>query len=415
MKRNYYRVIFFCVACVAMLGCKNSYDTVLTERKGKIIHVTTTDELQQALLNVNPHETILIADGVYNLKQPLMVENKEHFTLRGASGNPANVVLQGGGWEGGNPRDGIVIRSSNDVVIADLSIIECRNFGVKIEALGNELFPMSPKNIQIIGCNFMNIGVRAIKGTAPANRQLLEGGLIRFCHFENTKIPDTTWQFRGDYVSAIDMMFLKDWTISDNTFYNIKGVHGGGRGAVFIWNQSRNVVVERNVFVGCDRSIAFGNPSEPTHYEQGTLHNYDGIIRNNFIVAGSSRGKGIEIVWADNVQVCHNTVFSPDLKYRAIDYFQKIRGLRVANNLVQGLILGEGDALLEGNLAGALDGYFISPAAGNLHLTVRALEAIGKGIPGSCALDDIDGQKRKSVPDIGADEFSNADIGTSNK
>ena len=74
-------------------------------------------------------------------------------------------------------------------------------------------------------------------------------------------------------------------------------LHAGGRGAIFIWNQGRNIVVERNVFVGCDCSISFGNPSEPTNYEPGTLHNYDGIIRNNFIIADTGQGTGIEVIW----------------------------------------------------------------------------------------------------------------------
>ncbi len=408
MKKHYKSIFFLAVTVIFITGCKNSGQLtgdLLPDRRGGTIQVATLDELQQAVLNVKPHETILIADGVYRLKQPLMIENKTHFTLRGASGDAAKVVLQGGGWEGGNPRDGIVIRSSRDVVIADLGIVDFRTFGIKVEALGNEKFPESPENIHVLRCNFMNIGVRAIKGTAPANRHPLVGGSVRFCRFENTKVPDTTWQFRGDYVSAIDMMYLKDWTFSDNAFYNIRGANGGGRGAIFIWNQSRNIVVERNKFIGCDRSIAFGNPSEPTHYEPGTLHNYDGIIRNNFIVAGDRRGKGIEVTWADNVEVCHNTIYAPEQQYRAIHYFQKVSGLNIANNLVQGNILGEGDAQLTGNLKGNLDGYFISPAVGDLHLTVRAEKAIGKGTETGCAQNDIDGQERKKIPDIGADEL----------
>lgn len=408
MKRNFKSILFFGITVTLFFGCKNSEsitDNLLPDRRGQIIQVSTTDELQQALSDVKPHETILVADGVYRLKQPLMVENKAHFTLRGASGDAAKVVLKGGGWEGASPRDGIVIRSSNDLVIADLSLVDMRSFGIKIEALGNESFPMSPKNIHILRCNFMNIGVRAIKGTAPANRQLLEGGSVRFCRFENTDVPDTTWQFRGDYISAIDMMFLKDWTFSDNVFYNIRGAHGGGRGAIFIWNQSRNILVERNVFIGCDRSISFGNPSEPTYYEPGTLHNYDGIIRNNFIVAGNMRGKGIEVVWADNVQVCHNSVYASDMQYRAIDCFQKISGVVVANNLVRGRIFSEGEVQLNSNVTGELDNYFISPATGNLHLTAYAEEAIDKGAQLSCAPKDIDGQVRETSPDVGADEF----------
>jgi len=237
------------------------------------------------------------------------------------------------------------------------------------------------------------------------DRKPLVGGSVSFCRFENTKVPDRSWLYNGDYISAIDMMYLKDWVFSDNVFKNIRGANGGGRGAIFIWNQSRNIVVERNVFVGCDRSISFGNPSEPTNYEPGTLHNYDGIIRNNFIVADTGQGTGIEVIWADNVQVCHNTVYTPDTQYPAIHYFQKISRLLIANNLVRGRLFGEGEARLEGNVTGDLDGYFVNPAGGDLHLTASAVEALGKGVQLTGVRDDIDGQKRKKHPDVGADQW----------
>jgi hypothetical protein len=163
--------------------------------------------------------------------------------------------------------------------------------------------------------------------------------------------------------------------------------------------------VERNIFVGCDRSIAFGNPSEPTNYEPGTLHNYDGIIRNNFITGGFAGGKGIEIVWADNIKVYNNTIWSSDTNYLAIHYFQKINRLLLSNNLVRGKISGEGNEVIsEANLAGDLDGYFIDPEKGDLHLTKHAKEALGKGLQLPVLKDDIDRQKRGNYPDIGADQ-----------
>jgi len=70
-------------------------------------------------------------------------------------------------------------------------------------------------------------------------------GSVSYCHFENTKVPPAHWLFGGDYIAAIDMMALEDWTFSDNIFRNIKGRNGGGRAAIFIWVRSRRVVVER--------------------------------------------------------------------------------------------------------------------------------------------------------------------------
>jgi len=197
-------------------------------------------------------------------------------------------------------------------------------------------------------------------------------------------------------------MYLNHWTFADNVFKNIKGANGGGRGAIFVWNQSRNVLVERNLFLNCDRSIAFGNPSEPTNYVQGTLHNYDGIIRNNAIVGGAD--KGIELVWLDNVKVYNNTVYCPNPQRRAIHYFQRINRLHLANNLVRGRMEGEGDVILENNVVGLLDDYFVDPEKGDLHLTEAATLALGKGIALPLVQDDIDGEERGEHPDVGADE-----------
>ena len=105
------------------------------------------------------------------------------------------------------------------------------------------------------------------------------------------------------------------------------------------------------------------------------------------------------------MQVRHNTVYTPDTQYPAIHYFQKISRLYIANNLVRGRLFGEGEARLEGNVTGDLDGYFVNPAGGDLHLTASAVEALGKGVQLTGVRDDIDGQKRKKHPDVGADQW----------
>jgi len=371
----------------------------LPERNGEAIHVRNSQELQQALVKAGSGDTILLEDGTYKMESSLWIENKENLTIKGASEDPAKVILMGGGWDGSDPKDVVVIRGSGDIAIAYLTITEARSYGIKIEGVRNL---KNPWDINISHCRFIDIGTRAVKGTATQDRKHMERGSVRHCHFENTRVPDPDWLFNGDYISAIDMMYLDNWTFADNVFKNIKGANGGGRGAIFVWNQSRNVLVERNLFLNCDRSIAFGNPSEPTNYVQGTLHNYDGIIRNNAIVGGAD--KGIELVWLDNVKVYNNTVYCPNPQRRAIHYFQRINRLHLANNLVRGRMEGEGDVILENNVVGLLDGYFVDPEKGDLHLTEGATLALGKGIALPLVQDDIDGEERGEHPDVGADE-----------
>ncbi|OFY11712.1 MAG: hypothetical protein A2X05_15785 [Bacteroidetes bacterium GWE2_41_25] len=411
MAKSFWKLILFIVVISQLIGC-GVREPDFPERPGRVVKVANEEELALAILNAESHETILIEDGIYILKQSLVIENKAHLTLRSSSGDSSKVVLQGDGWSDfyhrerkeNDPADLIVIRNSEDIFIADLTIREVSHYGIKLDT-ETKAVKSNLKDINIFRCHFLNIGTRAFKGTAAKDRKHLVGGSVSYCIFENTKMPDTSWLYNGDYISAIDMMYLDNWVFSDNIFRNIRGANGGGRGAIFVWNQCRNIVVERNIFVGCDRSIAFGNPSEPTYYEPGTLHNYDGIIRNNFIVAGDRQGKGIEVVWADNIQVCNNTIYATDPEYQAIHYFQKISRLFIANNLVRGRIYGEGEGVLsEANLTGDMEGYFVNPVTGDLHLTKLAKAALGKGLQISTVSDDIDRQKRKKHPDTGADQ-----------
>ena len=411
MKNSIISILLISTALFAINGCGTS-EHFYPERPGKTTKVSTGEELYLAVISAEPWETIQIEDGEYILKRSLLIENKSHLTICSASADSSKVKLIGDGWNDfyhteskeNNPADLIIIRNSEDIFIADITISEVSHYGIKLDTeTGNATSDLI--NIQAYRCHFKNIGTRAFKGTAPTDRNHLDGGSVRFCTFENSKIPDTSWLYNGDYISSIDMMYLADWNFSDNIFRNIRGANGGGRGAVFIWNQSRNIIVERNIFIGCDRSIAFGNPSEPTNYEPGSLHNYDGIIRNNFITGDITGGKGIEIVWADNIMVYNNSICCSDTSYLAIHYFQKINRLTMINNLVTGLITGEGENIVyENNLTGVPESFFKDPHSGDLHLTNVATNAMGKGMIIQAVTDDIDRQKRKAPVDIGADQ-----------
>jgi hypothetical protein len=228
-------------------------------------------------------------------------------------------------------------------------------------------------------------------------------GEITGCHFQNTSVPGADWQFEGDYIAAIDLMALDGWRIADNTFKDVKGRNGSGRAAIFIWVGSRNVTVERNNIVGCDRGVAFGNPSPSTNGAE--THVSNSICRNNFIVVGPDAG--IELAWVKDVKIIHNTVWRSDLSGRGIRSIEKIDGALIANNLVRGRLLMTGDETLEGNHSSALEGVFRSPATGDLHLLPGATMAIDKGVKVEGVAEDYDGDRRPNgkAPDIGADEY----------
>jgi len=371
--------------------------------KGNVISVTTIQELYRAAERIGYGGTIFVAEGQYRLSRPIILREKKNISIRSASGDPAKVTLRGKGWVSEAKGDDIIrIAHCNGVTIADLTFADCRSYGIKVEAEN------APKDIHIYNCRFRNIGVRAIKGSAGKDPKVRAvKGSVRYCHFENTKIPPAHWLFGGDYISAIDMMALDDWTFSDNVFRNIKGRNGGGRAAIFIWVRSRRVIVERNLIINCDRGVAFGNPSRSTANISGERLVYvdDGIIRNNFITGGPDCG--IELWYAEHIKVYNNSIWRPKQNFsRGIRIGAGTSHTDIANNLVHGEIRFDGgEAQLRQNLAGRLDGYFVDPTSGNLALTQAATEAINQAIPLPDVSEDIRCQPRPEHPDLGAWEL----------
>jgi hypothetical protein len=284
----------------------------LPEPRGPVVHAATAQEILTGSENLPTGATLMIAPGSYKLDRPLVLRGRTNIAIQSASGDPDSVTLTGKGWEAGDEHDDILhISDCDGVIVAALTFAECRSYGIKVEA------EHGPKNVHIYKCRFRNIGMRAIKGSAgkdPSVRAV--NGSVRYCDFENTKLPPANWLFGGDYISAIDMMALEDWTFSDNAFRNIRGRAGGGRAAIFIWVRSTNIVVERNFIVNCDRGIAFGNPGQSTANQPGAQLAYvsNGTIRNNFISGGADCG--IELWHVRAINVYHNSIWRPEHNWR---------------------------------------------------------------------------------------------------
>jgi hypothetical protein len=377
--------------------------TPLAPPQGDVIRVATARELLAAVERAGPGATILLADGRYKLPRVIVLDGKKKITIRAASGDPTKVILNGMGWDSKHQGDDILhISHCEGVTIADITFADCHSYGIKVEA------EHAPNDVQIYNCRFRDIGIRAIKGSAGQDPDIRAvKGSVRFCQFENTRIPPADWLFGGDYISAIDMMALDDWEFSDNVFHDIKGHNGGARAAIFIWVRSKRVVVERNLIVNCDRGVAFGNPGQSTANVEREQLAYvsDGMIRNNFIVGGTDCG--IELWHVQRITVYHNTIWRPERNWhRGIRVGTGTSQAEIVNNLVHGEIQVEGgQAQLRNNLASRLDGYFVDVASGNLALTPAARGAIDQGIPLPDVTEDIRQRQRTGRPELGAWEF----------
>ena len=373
--------------------------------QGQTIEVSNVQELIEALEQIRPGGTILLADGHYML--PHFVEIKtDNVSLRSASGHRRSVVI-----DGTKSRDGelVWITGCSGVTIADLTIQNIKWNGFKINS------QTGVHNLTIYNCIIHNIWQRGVKGVKVPEkiRETIrpKNCRIQYCLFYNDRPKrfsdderDTTETFNGNYIGGIDVMYAKGWTISDNVFIGINGRTREARGAVFLWHDSQNCVVERNIIIDCDAGICLGNPHRPKDIRD---HCVRCIVRNNFITRATEGG--IVTVYTKDCKLLNNTIHEPDSRLgRLIRLVFDNDGLLVANNLLSGPnIRNESDSKIKflNNLAKDLTAALAGPSQGDLHLTPRAAEAIDKAKPLPDVSNDIDRESRDSKPDIGADEL----------
>jgi len=365
--------------------------------RGRVVRVSKSSELKRALESARPGSVVLIADGEYKVGGLIYMRGRKNVTICGESKDPTKVIIRGRGWTPVDHGDDILrIGDCEKITIAHVTFTDCHAYGLKVQA---ESFP---KDINIYNCHFRDIATRGIKGSSSAEGKAVKGS-VRYCHFENTKIPPASWQFGGNYITGIDMMALDGWTFADNVFKNIKGRTGGARGAIFIWVRSKNLVIERNVMIDCNRGIALGNPSGSTARTKNMLHITNAVCRNNFIKADPDAG--IEIAWVEGVKIYNNSIWRSGAGGRGIRCIQKIAKVEIVNNLVRGKIMLSGGATEANNITGTLDGYFADVAKGDFRLVRGAAKAVNAGRPLDEVKDDFFGYARDARPDIGAMEF----------
>jgi hypothetical protein len=371
--------------------------------EGEVLYVRNVDELFAAAEKVKPGGTILLADGHYKLPRYFEIRT-DGVTVRGASGDRQRVIL-----DGAESRHGelVGITGCSGVTIAHLTIQNVRFNGFKLNS------DRRCHRVTIYDCVIHNVWQRGVK--APFTPPELQEELsprdcrIQFCLFYNdrpkkwtddpTDRPDT---FNGNYVGGIDAMQARGWIISDNVFWGIRGRTGEARGAIFLWMDSRDCRVERNVIVACDSGICLGN----SHRSRFPIHATACLVRNNFIVGAPENG--ILADYTRDCKIVHNTVHCPESRLRRlIRLVHDNEGLLVAHNLLSGpdiRIETESPIRLVGNFSGEVSQYFRDIGRGDLHLMGPIKERACQVPRLPEAMEDFDRHQRSPVTHVGADE-----------
>lgn len=379
-----------------------------------IWNVSTPSGLTNAVNGCAPGDEIILAAGTYNMTNSLWIDTG-NIIIRGATGDREDVVVRGGGMNVDAGSQNIPMQVvASDITIQDLTVADAYYNGIHLHG-ENFIDRTIIRNVKTLNC-----GERHIKGAGGDGA--MYDVIVENCWLVQTEArlsrpghsvdPD-------DYIGGMDIMGAKNWIIRDNVFEGIVGAAGDSRGAIFLWQNVENALIERNVFIGCARSISMGNPYNPT----GTWLVDGAIIRNNMIFKGNSIA--LEADHTRNVKFYNNTVYGTNASYsRTIQVYDNgdaaaTTGLEFVNNIIRGdvqdLATGTWTAasiaamgnIVDNSGAVVLPTWFVNVSTGDLHLTSQATGAFDAGTVLADALYDFDGESRAGVGlpcDLGADE-----------
>lgn len=384
--------------CASLLFCAS-----LGAHAQTTVSVSNASQLQSAVASANSaggNRIISVADGTYTLSDTLYV-NAPNISIVGASGNRANVIIQGTGMSS-SASVGTVIRVAGS------------GFGLRHVTLQKSKYHL----IQIVGeenadapvirdCILRDAFEQMIKVSVGSDPGVTaDNGLVENCLFEYTAGIGPQY-----YIGGIDAHGAKNWTVRGNTFRNIASPSGSvAEFAVHFWNNSANNTVEKNVIIDCDRGIGFGLETRP---------NTGGVIRNNMIYHSANShpfaDSAIALSESANSKVYNNSVYQANSYPWAIEYrFASTSGIEVSNNLVNKQIVARDGATgtVSNNVTNGASGWFVNAAAGDLHLAATQSSVVDKGKSISGLTDDFDGEARPagSGIDIGADEFGGSAV-----
>ena len=248
--------------------------------KGDIVRVRNTAELEQAVKAIKSGQTVLLAAGEYRLAHDLVLgvgssEPLRDITFRGETGRREDVVIRGGGQENpdGGPRTCFQFNNVHGALVADLSIGEFFHHPVMLHGRNG------CRGIRLRNLRLFDAGQQFVKGTGGGPGRIgAKDCVVEYCLIEYTDIGPVVNQ---GYTQGVDIHRGDRNIVRDCVFRNMHvkpGLRFQHGPAVLMWNDSRDSVVERCVFLDCDRGVAFGVNERP---KDGPSDHAGGVIRNS--------------------------------------------------------------------------------------------------------------------------------------
>ncbi len=428
-------------ACLASLlampgtaSAAGNFCPPLPRAEGAVTTVSTAEELWRAVVaDKTPNRTVLLEDGTYDLgglaaREQSFWLDTPGLSIRSASGNRDAVILD---LDYG--QRALTVAASN-ITIADLTIARSRTIGVHVVSTDAG----STTGTKIYNVRIVDPGEHAFKANPHAKRiHFTDNGLVACSELKLTaQGREQVLKLNGScYTGGLNLHLSRGWHVRDNVIKGFWCRTGLSEHAAVFKTGSRDTLVERNRIINNARGIGFGHyQSADTHTtgvrtyadapcpeaEGSYVEHYGGIIRNNFITADDPAlfaseyrfDGGIYLWHACRASVVHNTVFSTDEPFSAIEWRWPNTSGQVINNLTSHRLRARDGARVRqtGNRRSASAQLFLDPGIGDLHLSGTARYAIDKGgkLPHGIAPQDIDGDARPQgrLPDVGADEHT---------
>jgi hypothetical protein len=395
--------------------------TPLPPPGGNIVNVSTVGELETAVNTASPGDTILVADGNYDLDGVYLRIDVPDVTVRSASGDRETVIL-----DGNYQTTEIFQIVASDVTIADMTLREAYDHPIHVSSTDSS----HTLNTLIYNVHIIDPGQQAIK-INPADSGIpgyfTDDGTIACSHIELTSAGRT--HIRDNcYTGGIDAHQSQGWVIRDNRIEGFWCDSGLSEHGIHLWRGCRDTIIERNVLNDNARGIGLGlvtsgsgrsYPDDPCPSASGYVDDFGGIVRNNFMSANDANlfasqygfDCGICLWNACNAQALHNTVFTANNAetFSSIEWRFPNTEAQIINNLTNHQMRerDSATAVQNGNLINASADWFVASGSGDLHLLATAADAINQVIAPAGVSEDIDGDSRPigAASDVGADEY----------
>jgi hypothetical protein len=308
-----------------------------------IVNVSTEAQLWDAVNAAQPHTTILLADGTYNLgaNGHYVWIDTPYVTLRSASGDREAVILD----DNYSATEIVTVLASN-VTVADITIKRAYTHPIHVTSSGTA----DTLNTLIYNVHIVDPGQQAIKVNPADGGYYPDNGVIACSTIELTDAGRP--YIRDDcYTGGIDMHQARDWVVRDNWIEGFWCSSGLSEHGIHFWRGCRDPIVERNVLRNNARGVGFGMatdgtartyPDNPCPEASGYIDHYGGIIRNNFIFANRAElfastdgyDNGISLWNACEVETYHNSVISTQAPFSSIEWRYPNTSVDLVNNLV---------------------------------------------------------------------------------